>query len=421
MRLFLPVKGFMADILFYPPFPNRPALFDHVFRSVWHFLPALEKFGRLIFPYGGDDFALLDTAQMLAMARIYLSRDLDPAIAGYAPRFDGKIALTPERDLNPESYTAARYPNLKGVIVWHMGDAQAVAAARQIAKQTGAELVWADPAAVQQETLLTIRFAYQLFAQSELEALVNASYRIFSARLKQWKGRPVSAFGNGPSLGKFVAHTCDPGPTLRTVCNSTIGDQAALAHLKPEIMFCGDPIQHCGASLYAGRFRQDLASAMADETRVVVTQLGYVPYFKQAIPADAHNRIIGIGNDRRPKFNVDLTQEFLTAATANIFTMLVLPVAFTLSAQVDVYGCDGMSFAAATKPWSHANEDDYMGKMAVTHRVHPAFWQRNFEEEYWSYCQDMEDILGAAEAKGITVRARTPSFVPALGKRYRAL
>ncbi len=80
-----------------------------------------------------------------------------------------------------------------------------------------------------------------------------------------------------------------------------------------------------------------------------------------------------------------------------------------------------MSFAAATKPWSHANEDDYMGKMAVTHRVHAGFWKRNYEEEFWSYCKDMEDILGVASARGIEVHARTPSYVPALAKRFKAL
>ena len=76
------------------------------------------------------------------------------------------------------------------------------------------------------------------------------------------------------------------------------------------------------------------------------------------------------------------------------------------------------AFAAATKPWAHAQEDDYMGKMAVTHRVHGGFWQRNYEEEFWSYCRDMEDILTTAETAGIAVASRTPSFVPALAKRY---
>jgi hypothetical protein len=186
-------------------------------------------------------------------------------------------------------------------------------------------------------------------------------------------------------------------------------------------MFCGDPIQHCGASLYAGRFRADLARAMRDPSRVVMTQLGYVPYFREVVAPEAHGRIIGIGNDRRPGFNVDLTKEFITAATANIFTMLVLPVAFTISDRVDIYGCDGMPFAAATKPWSHANEDDYMGKMAVTHRVHAGFWQRNYEEEFWSYCRDMEEILAAAERTGRAVRSCTPSYVPALAKRFGSI
>jgi hypothetical protein len=408
----------MADVLFYPPFPSRPALFDQLFRSIWHFLPALPKVKRLIFPYGGDDYALLDMGQILSMAKIYLSRDFDPAIATYAPRFDGKITLAEERALDPARYTKAAYPNLKGIIVWHVGNDQAVIAARQIAAQTGAELVWADPTAVQQETLSTIRFSYKLFSQEELGALVNQCFGTFMKRLKDWKGRPVSAFGNGPSLGKVVETKFDPGPTLRAVCNSTIGDEAALAHLKPEFLFCGDPVQHCGASLYAGRFREDLARAMKDPSRVVFTQLGYVPYFREVVGADAAARVIGIGNDRRPTFNTDLTAEFLTAATANVFTMLVLPVVFTISKQVDIYGCDGMPFAAATKPWSHANEGDYMGKMAVTHRVHGGFWQRNYEEEFWSYCRDMEEILTTAETRHIAVANRTPSYVPALAKRF---
>ena len=411
----------MADVLFYPPFPNRPLLFDQLFRSVWHFLPALDKVSCLIFPYAGDDFGLLDANQILSMAKIYLSRDFDPAIADYAPGFADKITLLEDRTLDPSRYTKARYPDLKGVIVWHVGDPGAVAAAHQIAAQTGAELVWADPTAVQQETLSVIRFIYKLFPQSEMKQLVDTSYGAFRKHLKNWQGRPVSAFGNGPSLAKVVDSHFDPGATVRAVCNSTIGDEAALDHLKPELMFCGDPVQHCGVSMYAGRFRQDLARAMTTPNRVLFTQLGYVPYFRTVVAPEARDRIIGIGNDRRRGFNIDLTAEYITTATANIFTMLVLPIAFTISKAIDIYGCDGMPFAAATKPWSHANEDDYMGKMSVTHRVHSGFWQRNYEEEFWSYCRDMEDILGQAEKAGVQVAARTPSYVPALAKRYAAL
>lgn len=414
----------MADILFYPPFPNRHLLFDQLFRSVWHFLPALAKLNRMVFPYAGDDFALLDADQALDMAKVFLSRDLDPAIAGYAPRYAGKIALSQTKSRTPADYARA-YPGLKGVIVWSC-DAASVAEAHAIAAATGAEAVMADPFQVQQETLLVIRFVYKLFSQEELGVLVNDCRDKFMAGLKGWAGKGVSCFGNGPSLARVVEAGIDPGPTVRAVCNSTIGDQGALKHLDPELLVCGDPVQHWGASLYAGRFRADLARAMENPKRRLLTQLGYVPYFTAIMPEHTHARAIGIGNDRRPRFNIDLTAEFLTAATANILTMLMLPVAFTISAGglgskggvVDIFGCDGMAFAAATKPWSHANEDDYMGKMAVTHRVHPGFWKRNYEEEYWSYCQDLEDIMRAAEAKGITVRNRTPSFVPALGKRY---
>ncbi|MBM3515815.1 MAG: hypothetical protein FJX59_19185 [Alphaproteobacteria bacterium] len=405
----------MPDILFWPPLPTRAQLADQLFRSVWHFLPALKKFDRLVFPYAGEDFPLLDVDQMLAMAQIYLSRDLDPAIADHAPKFAGKIAVIEDAAADPARYTGP----LAGVIVWHTGEASLNAAARAIADRTGAELVWADIATIQQETLQLIRFVFTLFPKKEIDELLSRSVYLFFEHLKRWKDRPVSAFGNGPSLQKVVEERRDPGATLRMICNSTIGDPAALDHLKPEIIFCGDPVQHAGCSLYAGQFRRDLVAAMAgDSRRVLITQLGFVPYFRSVLPSQVHDRIVGVGNDRNADFNVDLTKSFYTAATANIFTMLVLPIAFTISKSVDIYGCDGQAFAQATKPWGHAQEGDYMSKMAVTHRVHPAFWQRNYAEELISYYNDMEDLLTTAEKAGVTARARTSSYVPALAKRF---
>lgn len=168
-----------------------------------------------------------------------------------------------------------------------MGDSEAVAAARQIAAQTGAEIVWTDPAAVQQETLQIIRFAYKLFAQEEMGALVTDSFSAFRGKLKVWKGQAIAAFGNGPSLAKVVEQKRDVGPGLKAVCNSTIADEAALAHLKPELLLCGDPVQHCGVSLYAGRFRADMARAMNDPSRVLFTQLGYVNYFREVVAPEA--------------------------------------------------------------------------------------------------------------------------------------
>jgi len=407
----------MADILFWPPFPSRERFHDQLFRSVWHFLPFLSKFDRLIFPYAGEDFLLLDADQVLNIAKVFLGRDYDPAIGDYAPRFRGKVKVVQYTNALPPEVTE----NLYGIVVWHAGSPELNSVPREIAQRTGCEIAWVDPQLVQQETLGLIKFALGLSAKDEIDKLLSNSVYLFFEHLKRWKGQPMSVFGNGPTLQQVVERKFDPGPTLRAVCNSTIADAAAMAHLKPELAFAGDPVQHGGASLYAGRFRADLTRALAENPSLVfITQLGFVPYFKAVTPSAVHTRIIGVGNNRNPEFNIDLTQGFFSAATANIFTMLVLPVAFTISKAVDIYGCDGQEFAKATKPWSHANEDDYMGKMAVTHRLHPAFWQRNYAEELLSYYGDMEDIIVTAETKGIRVRSITPSYVPALAKRFES-
>lgn len=406
----------MADILFWPPFPNRERLYDQLFRAVWHFLPFLDKIDRLIFPYAGDDYLLIDVPQTLNLANVFLNRDYDPAIADYAKRFQGKVqVIRHDGALAPDTVK-----NLYGIVVWYAAVAPLNADARDIAERTGCQVAWADPALVQQETLEMVKFALGLQPKEEIDRLLSNSVYLFFEHLKRWHGKPMSVFGNGPTLQQVVEQKFDPGPTLRTVCNSTISDAVALAHLKPEILFAGDPVQHGGASLYAGRFREDLTKAlMADDNRVFITQLGYVPYFKLVVPEAAHRRIIGVGNQRGGDFNVDLTEKFFSTATANIFTMLVLPVAFTISKSVDIYGCDGQSFSKAAQPWGHANEDDYMGKMAVTHRLHPAFWKRDFAEELISYYGDMDEIILAAEKKGVRVRSITPSYVPALAKGLR--
>jgi len=404
----------MADILFYPPFPARPQLLDQLYRTVWNFLPAIDRIGKLIFPYAGGDFALLDAEQYLAMADPYLSRDFDPAIARYAPRYSGKVAIVADPTGDPSRYTAP----LRAVIVWSGADARAVAAARTIAQRTGAEVLYADPLTVQQETLATIAFVFRLFGEEDLKRLAMDCGNTFFRHMPTWHQRPAAVFGNGPSLATVLGEKREWGNAVRIICNSTIADPDALSALAPELLVCGDPIQHCGCSLYAGRFRADLAAAMTDDKRVLITQLGYVPYFKEVLAPESHARIVGIGLERRSKFNVDLAREFSVTATANIVTLLVLPVAFTFASQIDIYGCDGMPLAQATKPWSHAGEADYMSKMGVTRRVHPAFWRRNYEEEFLSYCQDMEEIIAMGGQKGVPVRSRTPSYVPALAKRF---
>jgi hypothetical protein len=409
----------MSDLLFWPPFPSRERLCGQIFRAVWHFLPFVDRIDRIVFPYAGEDYALLDVNHILGMANVFLNRDYDPAIATYAPKFIGKIEIRP---YDPEQQPEIGL-SLYGLVVWNADHPPLNAEANSIVNRTGCEVGWLDHNYVQQETLGMITLALGLLPKLEIDKLLANSVYLFFEHLKRWKGRPMSVFGNGPSLQSVVRLVADgqfdPGPTLRAVCNSTIADNAAMTHLKPEILFAGDPVQHCGMSLYAGQFRAELVKALsADPSRVFMTQLGFVPYFRAITPPELHNRIVGVGNKRQHQFNIDLTEAFFSTATANIFTMLVLPAAFTISKHVDVYGCDGQSFDQATKPWSHANEDDYMSKMSVTHRLHPAFWKRDFAEELTSYYGDVDDLMIEADKAGIDVRNRTPSFVPALAARF---
>lgn len=405
-------QGSMATILYYPAFPDRTSFYDQLYRAIWHFSPMVDRLTSLVFPYSGDDLVQIDVGACLSPDTPFISEDFDPAITNIGPKFSGLVNVR----ANSESYEDLE--RVDAILVWNMAKPSIVSEAQQLGHRYNAEVVLIDPIRVQQETLDAIRFAYSLWTADELKQLVEESYIKFEQHAARWQGKAISAFGNGPSLGQVVEDEIDLGPSVKAICNSTIGDANALNFLQPELLFCGDPVQHCGVSKYAGQFRKGLAAALSNSNRVLFTQLGYVPYFRFVTPPDCHDRIVGIGNDRRPSFNLDLRSEFLTAATANIFTMLVLPVACTVSNDIQIFGCDGMAYSDSTKPWAHSNEDDYMGRMSVTHRVHEGFWQRNYEEEYWSYCRDLSELLDSAEQQGRRIQVRTPSFVPALAKRF---
>lgn len=403
----------MKHVLFYPAFPDRDALLDQMFRAIWHFAPFRDRLGEIVFPYAGEDRLLLDPAQIATFAKPYLSRDFDPAIADIAPDMSGHLSLC-----GPEDIPDIDPAKLAGILLWHSGNDQVVAAAHQIAQRIGVPVIDVDPKRAQQETLSAIKFAWSLLPEEDGMAVVRKSAETFFTCLSGWRNRPVTAYGSGPTFGQIAASGYPVNTRLNMVCNSAVTDPAVLDLLDPGLLFCGDPVQHCGANRYAGEFRAALRTALEPEHRVLITQLGYVPYFRMALPPAAHDRIIGIGNDRRPQFNVDLTAEYMTAATANVLTMLMLPVAFTISRDVHILGCDGRPFADSTRPWTHADEAEYQSRMACTHRLHPAFWQRPHETEFLSYCTDMEDIITTAEATGAHVGSVTPSYIPALAKRF---
>ena len=402
----------MAHILFYPAFPDLESLYDQLYRSIWHFSPMASRIDKMTFTFSGPAADLPDADQCLLSASSRISPDFDPDIVRFAPDFLGRISII------HEDAPSKAGDSVKAIFVWDAAVKQTVKDAQSLGQAQKADVVVIDPNSVQQETLAVIKFAYTLWSIEELNNLVSESYSLFQEHAMKWKGRSVSAFGNGPSLSATVNDRVDLGDSIRAVCNSTICDEHSLSYLEPELLFCGDPVQHCGVSRYAGDFRRGLAKALENPKRVLFTQLGYVPYFRSVTPQECHNRIIGIGNDRRSKFNLNLETEYLSAATANIFTMLVLPVVCTLSNNIDIYGCDGMPFKEASNPWQHANETDYSKSMSVTHRVHKNFWNRNYEEEYWSYCRDLFDILATAEQSAYNIRVRTPSFVPALASRF---
>jgi hypothetical protein len=94
----------------------------------------------------------------------------------------------------------------------------------------------------------------------------------------------------------------------------------------------------------------------------------------------------------------------------------MLPAAFMLTDHVSVAGVDGRQ-PTETYFWKHGLQysDDLL---ATVFDAHPAFFRdRDYEDHYDQYCQELEDFMQIAESAGKSVQGAAPSWIPAFSKR----
>ena len=394
----------MTSISFYPAFSDRLTLISNLYRAVWALLPAADHIDKLSLPYEGADNALVDVDQLTSFGQAFLPKDFDPAIADLAPIYSDILSL----DAEPE-------PDV--IVLWDASDAADVSQVEEMAGRVGARVVVSDPVLSERDLLDLMLLAYEI----EPEHLGLRRTGDHFARFVQWsrqtKGEPAHLFATGPSIRGLLEASAPP-KGLRIACNALISDINALQALNPSVLVAGDPVQHCGPSRTAAEFRAGLQKALSGSDRVAIVPLGFVPYLESVLPEDLHQQIIGIPTAAVPGFNIDVAAQFATATTANVMTMLMLPIALTVSNQVMLYGCDGKANVSDNKAWSHKDEADYQEAMDSSKRLHPAFWAKDFTAEYQAYCADLESIIRLAEQNGATVLSGTPSYVPALKARF---
>lgn len=223
----------------------------------------------------------------------------------------------------------------------------------------------------------------------------------------------VYLLATGPSLSRFREFDFSDGYVI--ACNSVAASREILEHASVDLLAAADPVFHFGPSSYAHEFRRLLAGTARRYGYRLVT----LDAFGEIV--DRHLRLppssvfeLPLRDDQRIR---RLDESWAVPRTANVLTLLMIPLAFTLASELFILGADGR------KPtdvgfWRRAPAPELDRVEASVRACHPAFFsRRDYRAYYRRHCATLERQIRAIEQAGGSVRTLAPSSIPALAGR----
>lgn len=225
----------------------------------------------------------------------------------------------------------------------------------------------------------------------------------------------VLMYGTGPSMRDIAPE--DVEADLVIACNSAVRDPEWIEATMPKIIAFADPTFHFSPNRYAKAFREDLERAVEISDPYLVTLDRYVPLIARHMP-DLLERTIGLSPVGTGDIVIPTPDAPIVVRTANVLTLVMLPVAAAVGQHIAIAGCDGRA-KSETYFWRHNPQGQYSDElMATVPEAHPAvFRDRSFGGYYRKHCEILDAQIRALEAANFTVSCATPSLVPALKAR----
>jgi hypothetical protein len=234
-------------------------------------------------------------------------------------------------------------------------------------------------------------------------------------RIRDRAGDAQSAFvlATGPSALTVDLESIEAD--VRITCNSAVRDVKRLRAFRPTIIAFTDPVFHFGPCRYAAEFRRDLLRAVEFCDPLLLCGSDWVSPLLNLLP-ELEDRLAVVPFRRGGTWRWPTEHDPTVRSTGSVLTNLMLPVALMLTDHVSVAGVDGRQ-PSENYFWTHGLQySDEL--MATVFDAHPAFFRdRDYEDHYDQYCQEIEDFLHIAEQAGKIIDGAAPSWIPAFRKR----
>lgn len=257
---------------------------------------------------------------------------------------------------------------------------------------------------------------------SYLATSADPTLPTFLAQSREWvrvlceseRGKTAAVFGTGPSFESIDwSRFAD---TANIVCNSIVNCVDDFDRIRPIAVCAADPVFHSSHTPYADDFRAGLIEALDHTEMPFFFPTRDLAIYRSALPERLHHRFAPVPLAARDDFNLDLAAALEVKSTANILTLLLLPLAFTLSRSVYVGGCDGKS-ASSNYFWTHSSSAQFGDRIQSVKDLFPGFFEIDYDEYYASHLATLDQLIDEGEQAGRFVRSATPSFIPALQAR----
>jgi len=224
----------------------------------------------------------------------------------------------------------------------------------------------------------------------------------------------TAVFGTGPSYSDIDWSQLQDSASI--ICNSIVKQIELFDLIDPVAVCAADPVFHSSYSAYAEEFRCALIEALRATNMPFFFPVRDLAVYLNHLPGDVHDRLAPIELVQRDDFVLDLTAELQVKSTANILTLLLLPLAFTLKEDVWIAGCDG-KVASSDYFWQHAPEAQFGNRMDSVKSLFGGFFDIDYDDYYAEHSQTLSGLLNQAESTGKFARSLTPSYIPALRQR----
>lgn len=279
------------------------------------------------------------------------------------------------------------------------------------------KIYWCDPSNTRQEGSNFIQAALDCLPSS-VKAIHESDSR---KKFKKFSNLIANRFdestilATGPSVEDF--HKYEYENKLVIACNSTILNQDLVTCSKPKILVFADPIFHFGISRYAAEFRkicQQFLDNFKDAS--IIVPIKYYALLISLLPYST-KQIIGIPFTKNKPINITITEDnFYTYTTANILTLLLLPLATTFTQQVNLIGCDGRKLDDDGYFWGHGKSVQINDQMTNIQECHPGFFKIDYNEYYFQHCHMLDNFIHFANMLGKSFVHLGNTHIPALAR-----